>query len=135
MPENKTVETDLNVSDLIERLNSDEQKMDSAYLMNLMTEITGQPPKMWGPSIIGFGKVRYEYESGRTGVMPAISFSPRKENLAIYFYDGLDKYSPQLEKLGKHKRGKGCLYIRHLGQVNLDILRTMIITSVTEAFE
>lgn len=78
MPENKTVETDLNVSDLIERLNSDEQKMDSAYLMNLMTEITGQPPKMWGPSIIGFGKVRYEYESGRTGVMPAISFHRAK---------------------------------------------------------
>jgi len=130
MAENKTVETDLDVMGFIEQITSDEQKKDSITLQKLLSDISGYPPRMWGSSIIGFGKVQYKYDSGRSGEMPVIAFSPRKDNLTLYFCDELDQYTDHLVRLGKYKRGKGCLYIKRLSQVDLEILHEMITLSV-----
>lgn len=135
MAENKTVETDQDVIGFIEQITSDEQKTDASMLLKLMSDISGYQPRMWGSSIIGFGKVKYKYESGRSGEMPVIAFSPRKGNLTLYICDELDKYSDHLERLGKHKRGKGCLYIKHLNQVSMEVLHEMITLSVANTIK
>lgn len=92
----------------------------------MMKAISGQDPKMWGPSIIGFGTRHYKSEAGREGDMPLLGFSPRKTNLTIYFYDGFNRYSEELSRLGKHKISMGCLYINKLADVDEKVLRHML---------
>jgi hypothetical protein len=94
-----------------------------------MEAITGEPPKMWGPSIIGFGKYHYKYESGHEGDTMIVGFSPRKQNLVLYLGSVLDN-KRLMAKLGKHKRGKGCLYVNKLDDIDRDVLRELIATSV-----
>jgi hypothetical protein len=95
-----------------------------------MAKATGKKPKMWGPSIVGFDQYHYKYESGREGDMCRIGFSPRKQNLTVYIVDGFEKYENLMSKLGKHKIGKSCLYIKRLSDVDENILNELIKLSV-----
>jgi len=95
-----------------------------------MEEITGEGPTMWGPSIVGFGNYRYQYASGRAGDWFLVGLSPRKQYLTIYIMGYLQYYDHILKNLGKHKHGKGCLYIKSLEDIDLEVLRHLIRTSI-----
>ncbi len=94
--------------------------------MEIMQDISSLAPKMWGPSIIGFGSYHYKYESGREGDMPQLAFSPRKAAVTLYIQGGFDRYGQQLARLGKHKTGVGCLYLNNLADADLGILREIL---------
>jgi hypothetical protein len=126
MSGNKTRPTGRNVIEFLDEVPSETRKEDAFRLMDMMQEITGDPPTMWGPSIIGFGECHYVYSSGREGDMPLASFAPRSSNLVIYLDPGFEGYSDLLEKLGKHKTGAVCLYINKLADVDEAVLRKMI---------
>ncbi|MBT8301536.1 MAG: DUF1801 domain-containing protein, partial [Maribacter sp.] len=102
------------------------QRQDSVKLVDLMKEITGEDPVMWGPSIIGFGSYHYKYDSGREGDMLLTGFSPRKQNLSLYIMAGFSNYGNLMQKLGKYKTGKSCLYIKRLSEINIDVLKELI---------
>jgi hypothetical protein len=95
-----------------------------------MKKITGEEPKMWGPTIVGFGQYHYKYESGHEGEACLTGFSPRKQNLTLYVMPGLAESTDLLKKLGKHKAAKGCLYIKRLADVDLDVLKKLIKNTV-----
>ncbi|MFO7586362.1 MAG: DUF1801 domain-containing protein [Anaerolineales bacterium] len=130
MTENKTQKTDVNVTDFLNSITDEQKRQDGFTLLALMSEITGLEPKMWGTSIVGFGDVHYKYASGREGNWFKVGFSPRKQNLTLYIMDGFPKYQGLLAKLGKHKTGVSCLYIKRLEQIDQDVLREMISLSV-----
>ncbi|HLK22917.1 MAG TPA: DUF1801 domain-containing protein [Bryobacteraceae bacterium] len=130
MAENKTKPTKLSVTEFIDSLPDAEKRADAKALVKLMQSAAGEKPKMWGPSIVGFGSCHYVYESGREGDMPLIAFSPRKPALVLYNLTGFDGAGAALEKLGKHTTGKGCLYIKKLSDVDQKVLQTMIGKSV-----
>lgn len=120
---NKTAETDANVTDFINAfVDKEEKRQDSFRLIELMQEWSGFEPKMWGPSIIGFGSYRYKYESGREGDMPLIAFSPRKAEYSLYVTEPGHDNKALLDKLGKYKMGKSCIYFKKLSDLNLDTL-------------
>ncbi|HUC20759.1 MAG TPA: DUF1801 domain-containing protein [Candidatus Polarisedimenticolaceae bacterium] len=126
MNQNKTIPTSEDVLEFIARLEDADKRADSLKLVRLMGEITGEPPKMWGSSIIGFGSYHYKYATGREGDTTIVGFSPRKQALTLYgviFYDNNTKL---LDKLGPHKQGKGCLYVKRLSDIDLDVLTVMI---------
>lgn len=126
MAENKTQKTDASVIDFLNTIPDETKRQDSFKIVEVMQQASGAAPKLWGPSIIGFGDSHYKYESGREGDWFQVGFSPRKQNLALYIRGGLPLYETQLARLGKYKTGKGCLYINKLSDVNLDVLREMI---------
>jgi hypothetical protein len=128
MAENKTVANNDNVSDFIGTLPAAQQK-DSQQLIAMMSAETDQPAVMWGSSIIGFGTHHYRYESGREGDEPELAFSPRKGKLALYITHDSDQYTEQLDKLGKHKTGKSCIYIATLNDVDHTQLKQLIHTA------
>src|SRR5512140_3234740 len=117
MAENKTKANKLSVPAFIDALTDPARRADGKALVKLLESAAGEKPKMWGPSIIGFGSVHYKYESGREGDMPLIGFSPRKATLVLYGLAG-SRSDALLAKLGKHTTGKGCLYIRKLADVD-----------------
>ena len=128
MAENKTKPTKVSVAGFVALLPDEAKRADAKALVRLMQAATGEKPKMWGPSIVGFGSVHYVYESGRQGDMPLIGFSPRKPALVLY---GVARASEALlAKLGKHSTGKGCLYINRLADVDMKVLEKMIATAV-----
>ena len=102
------------------------RRQDAQTLMTLMSEVSGEEPVMWGPSIIGFGENHYVYDSGREGDQPKIAFSPRKANLVLYVLTAAPETEDLLARLGKHKRGKGCLYINKLADVDLEVLQQLM---------
>jgi len=124
--QNKTQPTKVSVKKFLSGIKDEQQRKDAEQLSRLMGNITGKKPVMWGPSIVGFDRCHYKYESGREGDMGAIGFSPRKGNLTVYLVDGTSKYKSQLAKLGPHKTGKVCLYIKHLRDVDMDMLEKII---------
>jgi len=126
VPENKTIPTDKSVQAFLDSVDDDQKREDSWTLVQLMQEVTGLPPQMWGNAIIGFGKVHYKYASGREGDTILVGFSPRKQNLALYSLSGSDEYETLLSKLGKYKMGKGCLYLNRLKDVDLATLKEMV---------
>lgn len=126
MSGNKTIPTDQPVSAFIEAIEDPQQKRDSALLLQIMREISGDEPVMWGPGIIGFGQYHYKYDSGREGEMLRIGFSPRKNNLSLYVGVGSEKVKPYLQTLGVHTTGKSCLYIKRLSDIDLNVLKTII---------
>lgn len=130
MGDNKTRPTDESVIAYLEQIQPDRKRADTFAILNLMREITGEEPVMWGTSIVGFGSYHYKYESGREGDMPLTGFAPRKQNLTLYIMDGFDGYDPLLTRLGKHKTGKSCLYINKLDDVDPAVLRELIEKSV-----
>ncbi|RMD73988.1 MAG: DUF1801 domain-containing protein, partial [Bacteroidetes bacterium] len=109
----------------------DEQKRADSYrLLELMEELTGEPPVLWGPSLVGFGKYHYRYASGREGDFFLTGFSPRKQALTLYIMSGFSRYDELMARLGKYKTGKSCLYIKRLSDVDEEVLRTLIAESV-----
>ena len=130
MAENKTRPTNVDVISFLETIQDPVKKRDSQQLIAIMEELTGHPPRMWGSSIVGFGTYRYKYASGREGDWFLCGFSPRKQSLVLYIMGYLENYSELLSGLGKHKHGKGCLYINRLEQVDVNVLRKLIIASI-----
>ena len=127
MAKNKTTETSASVTDFIKRFaSSDEQQEDSFVLLKLIQKITGHEPKMWGPTIIGFGNYHYKYKSGHEGDAPLVCFSPRKAAISLYVFTGAPEHEYLLDKLGKFKRGKACLYIKKLSDIDQQKLTTLI---------
>jgi hypothetical protein len=130
MADNKTTPTRLSVAAFIDALTEETKRADAKALVKLMQSATGEMPKMWGPSIIGFGSYHYRYESGREGDMPLVGFSPRKAATVLYGVTGLSDSEALLAKLGKHTTGKGCLYIKKLADVDHKVLQALVVRSV-----
>ncbi len=129
MAELKTKPTDEDVTRFLNAIPDEKKRKDSFTILNMMREVTGLEPVFWVGNIIGFGKYHYKYASGHEGDAGLIGFSPRKQNLALYILTGFDDQAALLEKLGKHKTGKVCLYINKLDDVHLPVLRKMILKS------
>jgi hypothetical protein len=129
MAGNKTKRTTVSPHSFIERISNEQRRSDCLELIGLMQDITGHPPRMWGPSIVGFDQYHYTYESGREGDMLLTGFSPRKQDLVLYLGPGLDNKS-LLAKLGKYTAGKGCLYVKRLDDISRPVLRALIEKSV-----
>jgi len=127
MAELKTKKNEASVIDFINTIDHEGKRKDAFEILEMMKEITGDAPKMWGPSIIGFGDLRYKYASGREGDWMRVGFSPRKAKISLYI-SGCDisMHKDRLEKFGKHKTGKGCLYINKLADIDIKILKEMI---------
>lgn len=130
--ENKTQPTEVSVSDFLASIDDEQKRADSQVVAQLMEAATGEPPKMWGPSIVGYGTYHYVYASGREGDWMLTGFSPRKTALTVYLMAGVERQTELLAKLGKYKTGKSCLYIKRLSDINLDVLREMIGVSVEQ---
>jgi hypothetical protein len=126
MAENKTKPTAVSVSAYIDSVSDETRRSDAKELARMMQQASGEKPKLWGPSIIGFGSCHYKYESGREGDMPLISFSPRKSALVLYSMLCNGDAEALLAKLGKHTTGKGCLYIKKLADVDKAVLQKLI---------
>ena len=131
MAENKTKATAVDPHEFIKQVDSEEKRKDAEELIRLMSKVTGKPPKMWGPTIIGFGKYHYKYESGREGDMCMAGFSPRKPSLVLYIGPALED-EKLMSRLGKYKVGKGCLYIKKLADVDRAVLKELVVKSVAE---
>jgi len=126
MAELKTKETKLSVTKFIGKVEDDQKCQDSQAILKLMKQVTKEEPKMWGDSMIGFGRFHYKSDSGREGDWFLTGFSPRKQNLTIYITPGFDKYESLMKQLGKHKTSKGCLYIKKLEDVDMKVLKQLI---------
>jgi hypothetical protein len=129
MAETKTKPTEVSVADFLDKT-AGTARQDCNTLMAIMEKVTGEKPKMWGASIVGFGQYHYKYASGHEGDICITGFSPRKANLSLYVLAGAEGQSDLLAKLGKHKASKGCLYIKKLDDVNLDVLEMIVINCV-----
>lgn len=130
MSDLKTQRNDGDVRAYLEAVANPRRREDSLVMLELMSEITGEPPAMWGSGIVGFGSYRYRYASGREGDWFLTGFAPRKQALTLYIMPGFDRYAALLAKLGKYKTGKSCLYVNKLDDVNLEALKTLIAASV-----
>jgi hypothetical protein len=126
----KTKKNDASVEAFLNAVEHDGKRADSFAILDLMREVTGEEPAMWGGSIVGFGEYTYQYASGGEGEWPLTGFAPRKKNLTLYIVPGFDAYESLLENLGKFKTGKSCLYINKLSDVDLEALRELIRQSV-----
>lgn len=126
MAENKTVPTSASVEEFIENLTIARRQSDAHAALALYEEVTGLPPVMWGPSIIGFGERHYAYESGREGTMPAAGFSPRKANMTFYVGDKFDGAKDLYARLGKHRKSVACLYVNKLADIDMEVLREIV---------
>lgn len=128
----KTHQTKQNVFEFIETFaNSEQKKKDSLELIKIMQEFTGFEPKMWGPSIIGFGVYHYKSEKSRQeGDWPLIGFSPRKAAISLYIYSGLEEHAHLLEKLGKFTMGKACIYVKKLSDIDCDAMKQIMEASI-----
>ena len=126
MAENKTRRTGASVGDFLTSVENRRRREDGFTLLEMIREITGLEPEMWGPSIIGFGSYHYKYESGREGDIFLTGFSPRKQSLSLYIMDGFDGRENLLTKLGKHRKSTSCLYINKLADMNIDVLRELV---------
>lgn len=126
MAEPKTRPTDASVPAFIEAIADPDQRADAAVICDLMQEVTGEPPVLWGRSIVGFGNTSY----GGTSDWPLVGFSPRSRELTLYIMPGFTQYTGLLQRLGKHKTGRACLYIKRLADVDLETLRELVAESV-----
>lgn len=131
MATNKTVETDASVTDFIQSVENGQRQQDSWEMLEMMEEITGHPPKLWGNSLVGFGSYHYRYDSGREGDFFLTGFSPRKTALTVYVMPGFERYKDQLERLGPYKTGRSCLYLKKLDTVDREVLKEIIRDSVS----
>jgi Domain of unknown function (DU1801) len=132
MPENKTRPTNADVGDYIASRANEQQRTDCRELMALLEVITQQLPRMWGPSIVGYGSYRYTYESGRTGEAPLAGFAIRGRELVVYLDAEGDRQKSLLSKLGKHRMGKTCLYFRQLADLDKSVLEQLVTNSVAK---
>ena len=133
MAELKTQVNDASVEAFLNTIEDAKKRQDSFTVLELMKEVTGAEPKMWGSSIIGFGDTHYKYATGREGDWFLTGFSPRKQNLTLYIAGGFDEHAELMQTLGKHKIGKGCLYINKLSDIDQAKLRELIKRSVVSS--
>jgi hypothetical protein len=133
MAENKTKPTKSSVTAFLNKIKDKQVRDDCFAILEMMQKVTKLDPVMWGSAIVGFGTYHYVYESGREGDMILIGFSPRKQNISIYLMCGLSKFEDELSKLGKHKTGGGCLYIKSLSDVNVPVLKKVFARAFKEA--
>ena len=131
MAKNKTTETNSSVTAFVNKVENEVKRNDSFKLIELFKSITGFEPKMWGPTIIGFGNYHYKYESRHEGNAPLAGFSPRKDSLVVYTATEFENREVLLSQLGKHKSSKSCVYVKKLSDIDLKILETMIVNSMT----
>jgi len=132
MAEIKTKATEASVDDYIASRANEEQRADCKALMSLFKKITRQKPKMWGPSIVGYGSYRYTYDSGRTGEICLAGFAIRGRDLVVYLLPGEKTQKALLSRLGKHKMGKSCLYFRRLADLDETVLEQLVVNSIAE---
>ncbi|WP_426484414.1 DUF1801 domain-containing protein [Flavobacterium sp. 2] len=130
MAKNKTNETESSVTDFINTVENEQKRKDAFQLLSIVQELTGFEPKMWGPSIIGFGSYHYKYDSGHEGDAPLAGFSPRKAAMTVYFYLPEGKREELLSKLGKHTSSKACIYVKKLTDIDIEILKNIILLSM-----
>jgi len=130
MAELKTKATTASVSDFIAAVEDEERRKDCREVVKIMKKATGDAPKMWGTSIVGFGNHRYKYATGRELDWFLAGFSPRKRDLTLYIMPGFARHKELMASLGKHKTGQSCLYIKRLADIDVDVLRTLVESSV-----
>src|SRR5262249_19109560 len=126
MAENKTKQTEASVDSYLAAIKDEARRTDCKALAKLMAKATKQPPKMWGSSIVGFGSYHYKYESGREGDICLVGFSSRKSEISVYGLNAAPSHAKLMAKLGKHKAGKGCLYIKKLSDIDLKVLEKLV---------
>lgn len=124
--EQKTKPTTVDPTSFVMAVQHPTRRQDGATLLELLTEVTGQPPVMWGPTIVGFGQRHYKYDSGHEGDEPLVGFSPRKAHLVIYGLTNTPGGEALLERLGKHRRSKACVYVNKLADVDMSVLRQLV---------
>lgn len=132
MSDLKTQPNDQNIENFLDEIEDEQKRADCFELLDLMTEITGETPKMWGKSIVGFGSYHYKYDSGREGDWFLTGFSPRKQNLTIYIMAGFEKYEDTMSRLGKYKTGSSCLYVKKLSDIDTEQLKVLVKKSESE---
>ena len=132
MSDNKTTVTDVAVDEYLSQVEPERRRVDAQRLDQIFREASGFAPRIWGPSIVGYGRYHYRYESGREGDFLATGFAPRKANLVIYIMPGYTDFSAILARLGKHKIGKSCLYINKLDDIDLDVLKELIAAGIED---
>ncbi len=130
MAELKTKQTSQSVEKFVSAVADEQRRKDCRTVLRIMKEVTGAKPKMWGSSMVGFGSYHYKYASGREGDWFLTGFAPRKQDLTLYIMAGFSRYNELLRKLGKHKIGKSCLYIKQLDDVDIDVLTELVEQSV-----
>lgn len=130
MAQNKTIETIESVANFLATVTDENKKQDCLNIVTIMEKVTGFKAKMWGPSIVGFGSYHYKYESGREGDAPLVGFSPRKNEISLYLSSSFKNRDGLLEKFGKHKSAKACVYIKKLADIDQEIFKEMIVLSV-----
>lgn len=130
MVELKTQPNQADVTVFLNGVSDERKRQDCFTILEMMTQVTGKEPTMWGPSIVGFGNYHYKYATGREGDWFLTGFSPRKQNLTLYIMAGFDQYDELLARLGKYKTGKSCLYIKKLTDVDQTVLRELVKLSV-----
>ncbi|HZI61504.1 MAG TPA: DUF1801 domain-containing protein [Pyrinomonadaceae bacterium] len=130
MAELKTKPTKASVEKFLNQVADETRREDCFEVAKMMEEITGEKPKMWGPSIVGFGSYHYKYASGQEGDWPIAAFSPRKQDLTLYLLPGFQEHADLMQQLGKHRTGKSCLYIKRLSDVHVPTLKKLIRESV-----
>lgn len=123
---NKTTANNTDVLTFLSQIEDAKRKEDTLILFAIMNDMLGEVPKMWGPSIAGYGDYHYKYESGREGDFFKVGFSPRKQNLTIYIMPGFERFEKLLSQLGKYKTGKSCLYIKKIEDVDIEVLKQLI---------
>ncbi len=128
--QNKTTENTNSVQAFVKKITDPARRKDCLAIIEIMEKQSGFPAKMWGTAIIGFGSYHYVYESGREGDAPLVGFSPRKTEFALYFSSLFDKREELLKQFGKHKSSKGCVYVKKLEDVNVDVLKKMITNTI-----
>jgi len=133
MAENKTQKTKASVTEFINSIADETRRKDCQTVLKMMKDVTGETPRMWGPSIVGFGDFRYKYDSGRGGDWFLAGFSPRKDSVTLYLVPSLDGHAARLQQLGKFKTGKSCLYIKRLSDVDPAVLKELIADGVKAA--
>ena len=135
MAELKTQPNDASVNEFIQAVEGDDRRNDCLSLLSMMKRVTKKEPMMWGDSIVGFGRYHYKNRSGREGNWFVTGFAPRKRELTIYIMPGFEQYSEFMEKLGKHKTGKSCLYIKRLADIDAHVLEILITQSIVDMKE
>ena len=126
----KTRVNDASVVDFLSSVADEQKQKDSFEILKIMKKITGEEPKMWGSSIVGFGSYHYKGASGREGDWMQIGFSPRKQNITLYIIPGFERYPGLMKKLGKYTTGKSCLYVKRLSDVDVAVLKELITESL-----
>lgn len=130
MAELKTKENDGDVETFLARIEDERRRRDSLALVAIMKDVTGEPPRIWGGSMVGFGHYHYKYESGREGDWFLTGFSPRKQALTLYIMSGFLRFDELMAGLGKFKTGKSCLYVKRLDDLDEQVLRQLIAESI-----